>query len=159
MAILKRDGNKSSKVAVPLKLRSAQDGYITTLHPEGSANNIKIVVRERQLIRPEIYYWKAVLNVLIPVVFCFIAFQWTNQLAIIMLCVYTLLRLGGIIIWFIHLYQRYASDEIRLACVFEPSCSEYMILSIQKYGAICGCINGIKRLKRCHYPNGGNDYP
>lgn len=62
-------------------------------------------------------------------------------------------------IWLVHLYQRFASDEIRLACVFEPSCSEYMIMAIEKYGTIRGIIKGWRRLMRCHPPNHGKDYP
>ena len=62
-------------------------------------------------------------------------------------------------IWCVHLYQNKASDETRLRCVFEPSCSEYMILAIQKYGWLIGVIKGIRRLFRCHPPNGGQDYP
>lgn len=63
------------------------------------------------------------------------------------------------IIWVVHVYQHYASDEVRLKCVFEPSCSEYMILAVQKYGVIRGVRKGINRLLRCHPPNGGIDYP
>lgn len=63
------------------------------------------------------------------------------------------------LIWLVHLYQHYAPDRIRLKCVFEPSCSEYMILSIEKYGAIKGVIKGCIRLLRCHPPNGGRDDP
>ena len=63
------------------------------------------------------------------------------------------------IIWSIHLYQNKASDKTRLRCVFEPSCSEYMIMAINKYGTVRGVIKGIKRLMRCHPPNGGKDYP
>lgn len=62
-------------------------------------------------------------------------------------------------IWMIHLYQHYASDETRLSCVFEPSCSEYMIMCINKFGVFRGILKGIKRLSRCHPPNGGKDYP
>ena len=63
------------------------------------------------------------------------------------------------IIWSIHVYQHFAPDKVRLACVFEPSCSEYMILAVKKYGSIRGVLKGIHRLKRCHYPNYGKDYP
>ena len=59
----------------------------------------------------------------------------------------------------VHVYQRFASDERRLACLFEPSCSEYMIMAIQKYGTIRGIIKGWDRLMRCHPPNHGQDYP
>lgn len=63
------------------------------------------------------------------------------------------------LIWLVHLYQHYAPDEMRLRCVFEPSCSEYMILSIKKYGSLIGVLKGIHRLIRCHPPNGGHDEP
>ena len=64
-----------------------------------------------------------------------------------------------LLIWAILVYQRYAPSELRLACCFEPCCSEYMKLSIGKYGVIRGVIKGIGRLFRCHYPNGGVDEP
>lgn len=59
----------------------------------------------------------------------------------------------------IRLYQLKAPAEVRLVCNFEPTCSEYMILAIKKYGLIRGVIKGIKRIRRCHYPNCGIDYP
>ena len=63
-----------------------------------------------------------------------------------------------IITWLIHCYQHYAPDRVRLKCVFEPSCSEYMLLAVNKYGFFKGLFKGIKRLLRCH-PPGGVDYP
>lgn len=57
------------------------------------------------------------------------------------------------------LYQRYAPERLRRACVFQPSCSEYMLLAIDKYGVVLGVAKGLKRLGRCHYPNGGKDEP
>jgi len=57
------------------------------------------------------------------------------------------------------LYQKVASESLRKSCLFEPTCSEYMILAIRKYGTVRGFIKGIKRILRCHYPNGGIDYP
>lgn len=57
------------------------------------------------------------------------------------------------------IYQQYAPERIRAACVFTPTCSDYMLLSISKYGTVKGIIKGINRLLRCHYPNGGEDYP
>jgi len=64
-----------------------------------------------------------------------------------------------ILIYLVRLYQRYAPDSIRNSCLFEPTCSEYFILSVQKYGAIRGTVKGIKRILRCKPPNGGIDYP
>lgn len=64
-----------------------------------------------------------------------------------------------IIIWSILVYQKCAPERIRKSCVFEPSCSNYMLISINKFGLIKGTIKGIKRLIRCHPPNGGIDNP
>lgn len=63
------------------------------------------------------------------------------------------------VIWLVRLYQYKAPDRVRLRCVFYPSCSEYMILAVEKYGTVRGVIRGIKRLQRCHSPNGGEDFP
>lgn len=122
-------------------------------------NEMQFPVGKRELHRPEINYWKAAANVLIPagasIGLCF----FDARIAAACLCLYVLVQMRSIAIWFVLLYQRYAPDEMRLACVFEPSCSEYMILSIQKYGALCGIPKGIARLRRCRSPNGGIDYP
>jgi len=56
-------------------------------------------------------------------------------------------------------YQKYAPTRIRSACRFEPSCSNYMLLAIEKYGLTRGGYQGVKRLLRCKIPNGGFDYP
>ena len=83
----------------------------------------------------------------------------TALVAVLFSILYICLLLKKALIWLVHLYQHYAPDRIRLKCVFEPSCSEYMILSIQKYGVIRGVLKGIYRLLRCHPPNGGHDEP
>lgn len=57
------------------------------------------------------------------------------------------------------LYQRLAPQKIRDACRFDPSCSNYAILALKKYGFIQGWKMTYQRLKRCKYPNGGIDYP
>lgn len=80
-------------------------------------------------------------------------------IAIVFSSVYIMAVLKRGLIWLVHLYQHYAPDGMRLRCVFEPSCSEYMILSIKKYGSLIGVLNGIHRLIRCHPPNGGHDEP
>lgn len=59
----------------------------------------------------------------------------------------------------VRLYQKKAPYYLRSACLFEPTCSEYMILAIQKYGCVKGVYKGIRRLFRCKPPNGGVDYP
>lgn len=57
------------------------------------------------------------------------------------------------------LYQKHAPERIRRSCLFVPSCSEYMLLAVGKYGVLIGVYKGLHRLLRCHHPNGGEDYP
>ena len=57
------------------------------------------------------------------------------------------------------LYQYLAPVKIRNGCRFEPSCSKYAILALRKYGFLRGWKMAFNRLKRCKYPNGGDDYP
>lgn len=69
------------------------------------------------------------------------------------------LHLKRIIIWIVKCYQRFAPLRIRSMCRYEPSCSEYMIQAVEKYGAMKGIKMGIKRLHRCAHLGGGYDYP
>lgn len=57
----------------------------------------------------------------------------------------------------VRIYQRVAPKVIRGKCRFEPCCSDYMILAIQKYGVRKGIKKGINRVMRCKPPNGGID--
>ena len=59
----------------------------------------------------------------------------------------------------VEVYQHFAPDRIRNKCRFEPSCSQYMILSIQKYGVVRGICRGGFRLYRCSIKkDGGYDF-
>ena len=78
---------------------------------------------------------------------------------VLVLVVLLVCKSKAVAIFLILLYQRFAPAHIRLRCVYTPSCSEYMRLSIEKYGLIKGVRRGWDRLKRCHYPNGGEDLP
>lgn len=55
-------------------------------------------------------------------------------------------------------YRKYISPLKRPCCIFYPSCSQYTLEAIQKYGAVKGSVMGIKRILRCHpYNKGGFD--
>jgi putative membrane protein insertion efficiency factor len=46
------------------------------------------------------------------------------------------------------------------ACRFEPSCSEYFIQAVRKYGPACGAYKGVCRICRCGpWHPGGYDPP
>jgi putative membrane protein insertion efficiency factor len=50
------------------------------------------------------------------------------------------------LIGLVRLYQRYAPERIRRKCIFKPTCSEYMILALEKHGLIKGLYKGIYRM-------------
>lgn len=63
------------------------------------------------------------------------------------------------LIFSIKLYQRVMSPLFPPTCRFSPTCSHYMILSLEKYGAIKGLWLGIKRILKCHPWNPGGYDP
>lgn len=147
---------------------SDRDGYVTTLHPEGAPSD-RVIGKLRKLYRPTIDYWDAALRTA-ATVFCGLivaGIVWLlsgerNVAAYTAIALWGLVLIWNrrrILIWFVLVYQARASDSLRRRCLFTPSCSEYMILAIQEYGAIRGVWKGICRLRRCHSPNGGIDYP
>jgi len=159
MASEKRSGKIRSKITAPPKSQSEEDGYINTIHQKGSQSDIQYDLEKRRaLVRPEIDYRIVVLNLLIPLLVCLPICWWSVNCALLGLGLYLLIRLRSVLIFFIHVYQCRASADVRLSCVFEPSCSEYAILAIKKYGAIIGGYKAIRRLFRCR-PPGGIDYP
>jgi putative membrane protein insertion efficiency factor len=62
-----------------------------------------------------------------------------------------------IVIFFVLLYRASLGRLLGGRCRFEPSCSQYMIDAVRKYGAIPGVWRGSKRICRCH-PFGGSGY-
>jgi putative membrane protein insertion efficiency factor len=64
------------------------------------------------------------------------------------------------LIGLVRLYQIFLSPIFGGRCRFYPSCSEYFILSVKKYGAIKGAFRGVWRILRCHpFHPGGYDPP
>lgn len=57
-------------------------------------------------------------------------------------------------------YQKIVSPLIGKHCRFYPSCSEYIIETIEKQGLFKGIIKGCKRILKCHpLHQGGIDLP
>ncbi|HPL62980.1 MAG: membrane protein insertion efficiency factor YidD [Syntrophales bacterium] len=62
------------------------------------------------------------------------------------------------VIGFIRIYQAIISPLFSPCCRFYPTCSEYMIQAVDRYGACKGIRMGLKRLCRCHpFCEGGYD--
>lgn len=87
---------------------------------------------------------KFLLALICAVLFCFFIF---------------LLLAKHILIAAITTYQATAPLKVRNRCRYEPSCSAYMILAVEKYGFWKGFKKGLRRWKGCKPPNGGFDLP
>jgi len=68
--------------------------------------------------------------------------------------------LDKILISFIKGYKKFISPILPKSCRFYPSCSDYAILSIEKYGVFKGSVKAFWRVLRCNpFSKGGVDYP
>lgn len=55
-------------------------------------------------------------------------------------------------------YKRNISPLLPPACRFTPTCSEYAMLAVERYGAAYGGYLAARRLLRCHpFAKGGYD--
>lgn len=63
-------------------------------------------------------------------------------------------------IWQKRIGKKYNKKK-HIICRFYPSCSDYAILSLQKYGFFKGWVKAYRRFKRCNNQNTEScvDYP
>lgn len=55
-------------------------------------------------------------------------------------------------------YQKFISPGLPPSCRFTPSCSQYALEAVSKYGAVKGTWLAARRLVRCHpFNSGGYD--
>jgi putative membrane protein insertion efficiency factor len=60
----------------------------------------------------------------------------------------------------VRFYQIVLRPILPSVCRFTPSCSEYFILAVRKYGPVRGACKGVGRICRCHpWHPGGYDPP
>jgi putative membrane protein insertion efficiency factor len=65
-----------------------------------------------------------------------------------------------VLVLLVRIYQWTLSPFIGQRCRFQPTCSAYFILAVEKYGAIRGTLRGLARIARCHpFHPGGYDPP
>ncbi|MDO8886385.1 membrane protein insertion efficiency factor YidD [Candidatus Oleimmundimicrobium sp.] len=63
-----------------------------------------------------------------------------------------------ILIAIIKVYQKYVSGITMPSCRYYPSCSEYTIEALEKYGIYRGSLLALKRIAKCHpFSPGGYD--
>ena len=63
-----------------------------------------------------------------------------------------------ILLWLIQFYRVAISPMHRPCCRYIPTCSQYAMQAIQKYGAIKGGYLALRRILRCNpFSKGGYD--
>lgn len=63
-----------------------------------------------------------------------------------------------VLVGLIRIYQVFISPLKGQSCRFYPTCSEYSVQALQKYGLIKGIWKSIKRILKCHpFHPGGHD--
>lgn len=66
--------------------------------------------------------------------------------------------LSKLLIYLVRFYQKFISPLKGPTCRFYPTCSQYSIEAIRKYGALKGIYLTIRRLLKCHpFHSGGYD--
>ena len=63
-----------------------------------------------------------------------------------------------VILLLIRFYRAFLSPLKPPSCRYIPTCSEYAMIAVEKYGAAKGSFLAIKRILRCHpFHKGGYD--
>lgn len=63
-----------------------------------------------------------------------------------------------LVIGLLRFYKAFISPLLPSACRYQPTCSEYMLEAVGRYGAARGVWLGLRRLLRCHpFHEGGFD--
>lgn len=67
---------------------------------------------------------------------------------------------AALLVAVVRAYQWTISPLLGPTCRFHPSCSEYLIRAVRRYGVFSGTARGVRRLCRCHpFHPGGFDPP
>ena len=129
---------------------------------------VRKYVIERELYRPPITYFK-VFIIILSTILGEILITWFGFHQIVQkyyITKKTIYLIISILVFFvidgrffailcIKLYQHYAPESIRRRCLLKPTCSEFAIIVIKKYGLLIG---GIKTWIRLNYKCRGNIY-
>jgi len=66
--------------------------------------------------------------------------------------------MAGLLCFAVRVYQFCVSPLLGPCCRYHPSCSEYAIEAIRRFGAVRGSACAVRRVLRCHpFHEGGFD--
>ena len=114
---------------------------------------------KRELVIPQMRWGQLAARIFLPALSGCVLFALLRRVTgaetalwtvVICAAVYASVHLKRIILSSVKIYQRFAPRKLRSRCRFEPSCSQYMILATERYGAVMGLRKGIGRLCRCN---------
>ncbi len=61
-------------------------------------------------------------------------------------------------LWALQGYKRWISPALPASCRYVPTCSEYAMEAVERYGAVRGGVMAAGRVLRCHpFAKGGLD--
>ena len=136
---------------------------------ESEEKDPRSVFSKRVLVRPKLPLGWMLLNLAVCVAVCigawwllgFLAWRaYLKFLACLGICLLMhLLFAKKAAVLAVKMYQAWAPEKLRRRCRYEPSCSAYMLLALEKHGFFKGLRMGMKRWKGCKPPNGGFDLP
>ncbi len=65
----------------------------------------------------------------------------------------------GLLLAIVRFYRKWISPVTKPSCRFIPTCSEYALIAIERYGAWKGGWLALKRICRCHpFHRGEHDF-
>lgn len=69
-----------------------------------------------------------------------------------------MMQVKGVFLFLIDVYRKYISPLKSPCCRYIPTCSEYAMIAVERYGAARGGMLALKRVLRCHpFHKGGYD--
>ena len=142
---------------------------LAEIYMRAEAKDPRSLLYERVLVRPKIPVFRFGIFILLFLGFGTITYmgighlyrkQWLALLCTVVIEALLIVLLAKpLLIALVKTYQALASTKVRNRCRYEPSCSAYMILAVEKYGFWHGFCKGMKRWRSCKPPNGGYDLP
>ncbi|WP_079709552.1 membrane protein insertion efficiency factor YidD [Paraliobacillus ryukyuensis] len=66
-----------------------------------------------------------------------------------------------LLIGIIRFYQKFISPMTSPSCRFQPTCSQYSLESVRRFGAMKGTYLSVRRILKCHpfHPGGFDPVP